>query len=171
MASIRDRCPTCGFDPVGLTPADAAVAARSFPRRYRAVLVRPADEEDGAEVVLRRPPGGWSAVEHASYAADAIALVADAVRGLGIGDHPTVNIDPGSPQSRSVEAALEWLETATEALARAVEQLPSDAWKRTTATAAEAGLTAGHLARHAAHVGSHHLREAQRAVDATRGRR
>lgn len=146
------------------------MAARSFPRRYRAVLVRPADEEGGAEVVLRRPPGGRSAVEHTSYAADAMALVAEAVRALGIGAPSTVDIEPGSPQPRSVEAVLERMEAATEAVARAIEELPSDAWERTTATPTEAGITAGHLARHAAHVGSHHLREAQQAVDATRGR-
>lgn len=140
-------CPTCGFDADTVVPADAAVAARSFPRRFRGVLLRPDDEHD---VVTRRPaPGQWSAVEHAAYAAVSLERAAEAVR-THHGD-----LEPGEPRAASVEAVLDHLDQAAEALARAIEHHGGE-WKGVPLEAA----------RHGVHMGAHHLRQAQRAVDA-----
>ncbi|HVF76088.1 MAG TPA: hypothetical protein VM938_13695 [Acidimicrobiales bacterium] len=150
-------CPTCGFDPRTVSPSDAAVAARSFPRRYRAVLVRPEDQQDR---VTRRPaPDRWSAAEHGAFVAAALSAAADAVDRYAVNDNPMVGLDPGEPPSEpSVEATLTRLENAATKLATAVERYPADRWSN-------GGLDA---AREGVHLASHHLREAQRAVDDAR---
>jgi hypothetical protein len=168
MASLRDRCPTCGFDPATVPPADAAVAARSFPRRYRGVLVR-LDDEDGADVVARRPAdGGWSAIEHGAHAAEAMAAAAEALRRTGVEDRPEVMLDPGEPRAGSVDAVLERLEAAASALAAALDRHPSDGWHRPALVRGGDEVTAVDIARQGAHVGAHHLRAAQQAVDQAR---
>ncbi len=140
-------CPTCGFEPRTVSPSDAAVAARSFPRRYRAALVRPEDQEDR---VTRRPkPDEWSAVEHAAFAGASLQRAAEVVRS-GHG-----HLDVSDPAAASVEAALEQLDRAAEQLASAVERHTGE-WSSTALDAA----------RHGVHMGAHHLREAQWAVDA-----
>ena len=163
MGVLTDRCPTCGFDPATVPPADLVVAARSFPRRYRGALVRPG-EEDGAEVVVQRPPdGGWSAVEHAAHAADALEAAAAAVRGTGAGW-----IDPGEPRAASVGAVLERLEAAAGALASAAERHAGQEWQRSVPVGGDGEATVLDVARHGVHLASHHLRAAQQAVDQVR---
>jgi hypothetical protein len=149
-------CPTCGFDPRTVSPSDAAVAARSYPRRYRALLVRAEDEQDR---VTRRPaPDRWSAVEHGAFVAASLAAATDAVNRYAVSDNPVVDLDPGEPSALSVEATLTRIEDAATALANAIERYPADRWS-------SGGLDA---ARHGVHMGSHHLREAQRAIDDAR---
>ncbi|MDP9072230.1 MAG: DinB family protein, partial [Actinomycetota bacterium] len=99
MASIVDRCPTCGIDPRTVSPSDAVVALRSYRRRYRALLVRP-DDEEGAEVVRRRPaPDRWSAVEHAAHVADVFETTAEALHTIRVHDDPVVTVEPGAPRA------------------------------------------------------------------------
>ena len=50
----KERCEECGFEYASVSPADAAVALRSFGRRYRAPLTRFLDGEDGETA----PAGG-----------------------------------------------------------------------------------------------------------------
>ena len=96
MPPAGGRCPDCGFDPSRVSPSDAAVAARSFPRRFRALLVRP-DDEDPA-VVHRRPAGGGpSAAGHALAAAAGMAAAAGALGRVLTADDPTVDLGPGPP--------------------------------------------------------------------------
>src|SRR5437660_11815593 len=86
-------CPACRFDPRTVSPADAAVAVRSYPRRFRALLVGPDGDEERTpeDLVLRRPPGGgWSALEHAVWVAEVLALAADALERIRLQDHPSV---------------------------------------------------------------------------------
>ena len=93
-----DRCPTCGFDPATVAPSDAAVAARSFPRRYREVLERRDEEEVPA-----------AAFEHAARAMEAMAHAASSLR-------------PGLP------VGGDDLGAAAVALADAVDRLPVEEW-------------------------------------------
>jgi hypothetical protein len=171
MPSIRDRCPTCGFDPATVSPSDVVVAARSFPRRYRALLVRP-DDEDGAELVRRRPPEGLSALEHAAMAAEAMSAAALGVRRAAVEAEPTVSLavpEPG-PQA-SVDAVLARLSDGAESLAGAVEGFPGDEWHRPVHVSGESGrVAAADLARAGVHAGVHHLRQAERVIEAVRGR-
>jgi hypothetical protein len=132
------------------------------------VLVRP-DDEDGAEVVTRRPAsGGWSALEHAASAADAMALAADALRRTGVEEAPDVRLDPGEPRAAAVDTVLARLEDAATDLAAAIDRYPADGWHRRASVSGEADVAAVDLARHGAHMGAHHLRAAQHAVDQVR---
>jgi hypothetical protein len=119
MAPTHDRCPTCGFDAATVSPSDAAVAARSLPRRFRAALARPDDEEVPAE-----------AVAEAAAAADALHQAA-----VALGRRP---VDPGP------ESVLDRVEAAALALAEAIERTPSEEWEHASALAtARAGVHAG----------------------------
>src|SRR5687767_10964609 len=133
MTAVRERCPACGYAPQTVGPTDAAQAARSFPRRYRAVLAPP----DGAEAptddpAARRPPdGGLSALEHAALSAEVLSLTAVALRRVAVEDEPEVSLvapDPG--QQWSTEVVLVRLATAATHLAEAIEALRGDAWAR-----------------------------------------
>src|SRR5579862_4537644 len=42
-------CPVCGFDPTSISPADAVVALRSLPRRYREAAGLAGDQPDPGE--------------------------------------------------------------------------------------------------------------------------
>ncbi|HEX2040217.1 MAG TPA: hypothetical protein VHF47_10845 [Acidimicrobiales bacterium] len=135
MASAHDRCPTCGFDPATVSPGDAAVAARSLPRRFRAVFARP--DDDDVEVPAE-------AVAEAAAAADALHEAAEA-----LGRRP---VAPG-PSGPALDAVLARIEAAALALAHAIERTPSDEWATSSALP---------TARAGVHAGVHHLRAAQR---------
>ena len=88
------QCAYCGFHDDAVTPSDAAVALRSYPRRYRAVLVRP-DNEDRPDDVVRRPASdGWSALDHAAHVAASLTAAAEALsaRPLRLAAMPTAAV-------------------------------------------------------------------------------
>jgi len=119
MALAHDRCPTCGFEAATVSPSDAAVAARSLPRRFRAALARPDDEEV--------PP---EAVAEAAAAADELHQAAAA-----LGRRPV----PAGPDD-----VLDRLEAGAVALAEAIERTPSQEWEHSSAlSTARAGVHAG----------------------------
>jgi hypothetical protein len=69
-------CPQCGLDYDTISPADAAVAVRSFPRRFREVLLSVRD----ATLLRSHPaPGVWSALEYTAHVRDMFELMADTV--------------------------------------------------------------------------------------------
>src|SRR5581483_2701076 len=88
--TVTSPCPECGFDARSVIPADAAVALRSFPRRYRSLLTVPAEDE--VEDPLRRPgPDGWSAIAHAWWAALAFDAITEALHQVIVRDHPDIS--------------------------------------------------------------------------------
>ena len=105
-----ERCPTCGFDPSTVAPSDAAVTARSLPRRFRAALAPVDDEEVPAEVL-----------EQAASALRAVAAAAEAVR-------PGTSFDRGD------------LASAAAVLADGIERLGSDEWAGPRGEAALKGV-------------------------------
>ena len=162
------RCSQCGFDDSSVTPADAAVALRSYPRRYRAVLVRP-DDEDGAEVVLRPAEDGWSALDHAAHAATSLRTAAEALRLASIEEAPLVALAPERKEAAGpVDDVLADLADAAEAAAGAVERIKGKDWERPARLNEGESVTAIDLARHAVHEGVHHLRAAEHAVAVSR---
>src|SRR5437764_7788867 len=92
-------CPVCGFDARSVSPADAAVALRSFPRRYGSLLTQPMEDEgDRPDDVVRRPgPSGWSAVAHAHWAGMAFDAVGEALHQVLIHDGPDVSVPAVEP--------------------------------------------------------------------------
>lgn len=166
MASAGGRCPECGFDPSTVSPSDAAVAARSFPRRFRALLVRP-DDEDPA-IVHRRPAGGGpSAAGHALAAAAGMAAAAGALGRVLTADDPTVDLDPGPPPAAgepALDVVLDRVAVAAGVLAAAVEGASASEWVRPGRLPGGEQVTALDVARAGVHAGAHHLRAAERTL-------
>lgn len=170
MPRAGGRCPECGFDPSGVSPSDAAVAARSFPRRFRALLVRP-DDEDPA-IVHRRPAGGGpTAAGHALAAAAGMAAAAGVLGRVLTADDPTVDDptadpDPGptGADEPALEVVLDRVAEAAGVLAGTVEGTSASEWARPARLPGGEEVTALDLARAGVHAGAHHLRAAERTL-------
>ncbi|MGH9183558.1 MAG: DinB family protein [Acidimicrobiales bacterium] len=171
-------CPTCGLDPDTIAPTDAVVALRSFPRRWRAAL-SPADAEEDTEAGLRRrpEPSTWSALEHAGHVGEVLAAADDRIRRVLVSERPELppvgdpdeRVRAAGYNDRDVGAVLDALASGADRLARTVEGVPHDGWQRTGWRDGQE-LTVLWMARDAVHEGSHHLRDAGRALRAARGR-
>ncbi|MDQ1402865.1 MAG: hypothetical protein QOG03_1181 [Actinomycetota bacterium] len=165
-------CPTCGFDDQSVSPADAAVAVRSYDRRFRDLLVRRDDEDRDDSLVRRRGADGWSGLEHTAYVAAALAEVDEALRRILISDSPSVSLPPvdgGAPPSAGdVDSVVGRLTSSTGALAKTIEGASGEDWNRTGSVDGRE-TTALALARHAVHVGIHHLRAAERVLQEVKG--
>ncbi len=175
--TVHWRCPECGLDYDTVSPGDALVAVRSFPRRYRALLTVLDPEEDGESVLRRRPaPGTWSAVEYTAHVADVLDELAAAIRRIVVVDHPTIHTadaDQRAAEQRygdwEAAEALFALEHACARLAEVLEGVDPGDWTR-TGTLDWGERDALTLARTAVHEGAHHLRDVQRGLQAVRGR-
>lgn len=159
------QCARCGFNDSSVTPADAAVAVRSYPRRFRAVLARPDDEDD----VVRRPAAdGWSALDHAAHVATSLGTVAEALRLVSIEERPLVALAPerreAVPATVDVDAVVRDLEDAAGRAAGAIDGIKGADWERRGRVSEGDDVSALDLARHAVHEGVHHLRAAEQAV-------
>ncbi|MBW8825745.1 MAG: DinB family protein [Acidobacteria bacterium] len=153
-------CPECGLDYDTISPADAAVAIRSFPRRYREVMT--AVDED---VLAQRPaPEVWSAVEYASHVAQLYGPMADAQRQIRIEDHPQIRWErlPDPPVLPSAEVLAD-LGAKAEVLAAEIDATRGDDWQR-EGTLPWGDRDALTMARNAVHEGSHHLRDIERGL-------
>jgi hypothetical protein len=169
-----ERCSVCGFDGRTVSPSDAIVAIRSFPRRYTDVLARPDDDDLPDDPAKRRPaPGEWSALEHAALVPAVMNAIGDAVRAVEIHDRPDIVLPDESqpPPVSSVEQVLADLHAASDRLVEVLDSVPTaDGWTRTGRMPGGDELSAIWLVRHAVHVGSHHLRLAEAAIRAVVGR-
>jgi len=171
-------CPRCGFDPTGLSPGDAVVAIRSFPRRFAAFALPPPGEPgetpgpvEGAPEF--EPPSDETAREirravglaAAGRAAGAIAVLVADLRAVLVHDNPvlapdaaTEDRDPGDPAT-----ALDRLAAVCDELASLAHSQPGSAWTRTGSRPA-GPVAAGELLREAVHAGVHQLRLAEQAA-------
>jgi hypothetical protein len=161
-----------------LSPADAAVAVRSFPRRFRAVLARPADEEerwDPDEIARRVGPDGSSAADHL-LAADGVLALADRALEQARGAEPVVHPAFAELSSASwtddhtpVPALLDQFEATADRTATRIEGMDSDDWGRELRIAdADRTVDVLTVVQDVVGVVSDHLRAAQRTVDAVR---
>mgnify|MGYP001228438423 CR=1 FL=1 len=160
-------CPSCGFDPSSVSPSDAVVALRSFPRRYRE-LAGPAP--DGVPASDREhAEHRWEAVvTEAGQAAEAIAALAEDLRRTLIDDRPrlttTAEMATAVRNGGDPATAFDRLQAACEAAAGLADHQPGEAWAR-EATRPDGPVTAIDVLRDAVHAGIHHLRQAQAEVD------
>src|SRR4051794_30546715 len=166
--------PVCVFEVRWLRPTGAAVALRALPRRYRGILVRPEDEQEGDNPVTRPGASGWSAVAHAAYAVDAIDRADEALRATLVHDRPTVAvpaIDPPAPVPAGPPASvLDGLKAVTDALATTIENTHGEQWLRPAEASGGGEVTAVDVARVAVHAGVHHLRLAESVLREVVGR-
>ena len=150
---------------------------RSFPRRYRALLVTPGSEDRPNAVFRRRPdPSTWSALEYTAHVADMLDHLGPAIRRIVYEDNPSITLfdnDRRAAEKRYNELeraeVLGWLELACGELASVLETVRADDWTRTgLLDAGERDALA--VARNGVHEGSHHLRDVQRVLNQVRGR-
>jgi hypothetical protein len=160
-------CPQCGLDYDTILPPDAAVALRSFPRRYAELLPARDDDAKPDGVIRRRPePTVWSALEYAAHVADVEDELAGAIKQMTTSDNPTIDTfaDPDqavvdkkyNEQERA--DVLARVKEACERAAGVVEAVPNDAWNK-TAVFPWGERDALTMMRNAVHEGYHHLRD------------
>ena len=161
-----------------LSPDDAAVAVRSFPRRFRAVLARPDDDErvDPDELARRVGPDGRSAVDHLLAADGVLALLdralgqtrsdADPVLHPGLADLAGASVDD---PHRPLAELLDQLEATATHLAARIDDVPTDDWARHVRVAGQdAAIGVLDIVRDAVDVAAGHLRAAERTIQAVR---
>ena len=161
-------CPVCGFRSSTVSPIDAAVALRSFPRRYReriAAIARLTD--DGGDLLDR-------GVRHVTRAADALRAYEKHLRKILQTDRPVLDDASSAPETHREEtldpsAALRRLEAAADDLADDVDEVPPGDWVRTGVLNGEP-VTALDLVRAALHEGVHHLRAIDGLLEAAGAR-
>jgi hypothetical protein len=174
-------CPECGFDPTSISPADAVVALRSLPRRYREAAGLAGDEPDpggdgvGDDDAGPGPDGGAAdrralVLAQATQATAAIAALGEDLRRVLISDDPalttTDDTATGGGAGADVtdpDAVLARLKEVTDRVAGLVADQPATAWKR-VGHRADGPRSAAALLGEAVHAGVHHLRLAQDAV-------
>ena len=92
-----------------ISPSDAVVAARSFPRRWRGLFAMAAGDDEHTDVLERS-----GALRMAAQAASILESTADLIRG-------------GLPSARG-ETVLEHLDAASQHLVKAIENVAPDDW-------------------------------------------
>lgn len=167
-----------------LSPSDAAVAVRSFPRRFRGVLARPEDDAadqpdataDPDELARRVGPGGRSAADHLLAADGVLALLDRALEQVRSDDDPVLHPAVGDlrgawwdDEHTPLSALLDQLEQTAGSSADRIDAIPTDDWGRQVRIA-DADATVGILdvVREAVDVVAGHLRSAERTITAVR---
>lgn len=152
---------TPGLDPTTISPSDALVAVRSFPRRWRGAFAVVADEEEGQELLSRGSP---SALDLLAETVGAFRGATEGVRRIRAVDRP--ELPSPSPAAGS---SLDDLDAAAAALAREIEQVPTEDWTR-PGLVDGAETTALDVVRRAVIVASDDLREAEKTLRRVVGR-
>jgi len=171
-------CPECGIDYDTLAPGDLAVAIRSYPRRFRALLTTFDDDALDADALVRRSPssGVWSALAYTVHVADVFSWHADALRRMHDVDDPTIDWPSrdeaaweSAANASSRDDALARLSSEADRLASVLDGYRGDDWTRTAhfQWGERDALT---TARNAVHEGHHHLRDVEHVLAAVRGR-
>ena len=162
-------CPECGIDYDTISPADAAVAVRSFPRRFAEQLHR----TEGDEALLRRRPEPtvWSPLEYTAHVADGFGWMADIVTRMRRENTPT--FDVWEPDARAedreyneqpVHAVLADLDANAHLFADAIEATATadlDRMGRFSWGDRDVLM----MIRNGVHEGKHHLRDVERVLE------
>lgn len=162
-----------------LSPSDAAAAARSFPRRFRAVLARPDDADerfDPDEIGRRVGSDGRSAADHLLAADGVLALLDGALEQVARTNDDEVVVHPAfadlsaaswDDDHTPVPALLDQLEATATRAADRIDSVATDDWSTKVRVAdAGAGALAIDVTQEAIGVVAGHLRAAQRTIDA-----
>ncbi len=159
-----------------LSPADAAVALHSFPRRFRAVLARPGDDErvEPDEIARRTGPDGTSAAEHLLAAHSVLELLAQALARARSGDDTPLparfgDLAAGRSEDdhQPIPVLLDRFEATATRAATLVESIEADAWAAPVTIEGRDGTSERlSILQDAVGVVADHLRAAERVVDA-----
>jgi hypothetical protein len=159
-----------------LAPADAAVALRSFPRRYRGALQPLKNDEDVEELAHRVGPDGRSAIQILSDVTRTLVVLGEALRQITVNPTPVLHaavIDPAlrqwdTPPPERLGDALAHFDSETSSLADAIDHVPVDSWTRTGSVAGGGSVTAITVARDAVREGRKGLEDIERTLAAVR---
>lgn len=167
-----------------LSPSDAVVAVRSFPRRFRSTLARPAadageqsgEQADPDELARRVGPDGRSAADHLIAADGVLAVVERALEQVRSDDDPVLHPAVGELRSTWWEdehtplpSLLDRLEQTAGRCADRIEAVDTDDWARQVRVAgADAAVGPLDVVREAVDVVAGHLRSAERTIQAVR---
>ena len=158
-------CPECGIDYDTISPADAAVAARSFPRRFAEQL----DRVDGDESLLRRRPEPtvWSPLEYTAHVADGFDEMAVVVARMRQENAPTIDFwDPDDRaeerryNDQPLDAVLADLQANAARFAAAIEATSTADLDR-MARFSWGDRDVLMMIRNGVHEGKHHLRDVE----------
>lgn len=109
-----------------LSPADAEVALRTFPRRWRALLGGLDQDDPDTEARLRRVgPDGRSALDAAAQAAATLEVANGQVLATLRRERPSLP-PGGAPAAASLDEALARIDAAAPVLAATVADVASD---------------------------------------------
>ena len=168
-------CPECGLDYDTISPPDAVVAVRSYPRRFREAMALDGEPDRDRLLRARPAPETWSALEYACHVTDIFELMVDVIRRMTVEDHPTLGFK--DPDQLAVDAryaeqdpdeVLDRMGPAAEGLADAIGRVGADDWSR------EGAFPWGDrdiltMTRNAVHEGKHHLRDVELGLAKVRG--
>lgn len=154
-----------------MAPGDTVVTVRSLPRRYAALLRSP-DDDRPDDTVHRRPGGRPSALDLTAGVTAFLAAIAAAAGAALIHANPEAAVPAGiTPAAvagdETVDSVLSGLGSAAEALASRLDRVASGDWTRPAQADGEPITVLG-LARRAAHLGAHTLREVEATVTEAR---
>lgn len=159
-----------------LSASDAAVALRSYPRRYTHTL-RPIAGDPGIdELATRAGPDGRSALDLVVDTTNTFVVLGQALRALLVQEAPVLHpavLDPGArtwevPATTGIADALARLGEEADALATAVEATAAPDWVRAGTVAGGTPVTALDVVREAARTGAENLRAAEVALESAR---
>ena len=170
-------CPECGLVYDTISPLDAVLAVRTFPRRYRHLLTHFDPDEDVDDVVRRKPsPDVWSALEYTAHVAEVLDLLAPTIRQIEAEDNPHLYFFDSDKQAQE-QGYNNWpllrvigdLDSACADLSSAIEFVEPENWGR-KGTFDWGEREAIDMARNAVHEGAHHLRDVEKVLTQVRGR-
>ena len=166
-----------GPDLTRLSPQDAVVAFRSYPRRYGAELASIKGDDRIEEIATRMGPQGESAAQIVSDVTRTWALLGEALRQILRHDdavlHPAI-ADPtlrhwDTPAPDSIAEALVLLGHEADALADEVGGvLNADDWARTAIVAGGESVTALDVVKQAVAAGAEGLSDLRSTLAAVR---
>jgi hypothetical protein len=164
------------LDLTRLSPKEAAVALRSYPRRYRELLQPVAGDDNAEEIAHRIGPEGRSSIDIVSNVTRTFVMLGEALRQITVNPTPIVHaavVDPtqrqwDAPPPERLEDALALLRDEATALADAVERVPVDALSRTGNAAGGESVTALDVVRDAVRTGHDGLVDIEATLRAVR---
>lgn len=167
-------CPHCDFSVSGMTVEKASAALRGAPQRWRSALALDLGDGDPEALLAARPPGGWSALEHAGYVRDVLHALDIRIQRVLREECPVLPgthvTPPAGANEQGMAVVLAAQGVSDDQLTRTIETTTGAAWSRV-------GLRAGHqvtaldLVHEAMHADQHHLRQARAAIAAARASR
>ncbi|MEL7207883.1 MAG: hypothetical protein AAGK32_06560 [Actinomycetota bacterium] len=158
-----------------LTPADASVALRSLPRRFRAAT-RPIDDPQVEAWAEIPGPDGLSAIAHVAAATRALTRLEVALHRILTREDPALDaavteMGDAPPPDRiaTVDHELEALAEAAHGLADRAGSVPASDWGRRGRAPDGSSVEALDVVKGAVRVGLAHLEAAGAAMDRARG--